>query len=303
MICRVFTLALLTFYPVIAGTQIGANLSAANADQRKRIGWNSTMPLQFAPLVIRGDGWKQQIIIQNTDPNSDSNLILAFFRLDGTSWKIGLRLRGLNAQSGFRDETITDSVFSVWMIRDKGQIILEIPESFGPQELGMALVSRSDAAGCDSSKTPVRCPGEFFGQSVFRKRTLGDPDLMTTMPFSAPTNKTISVFYDNEEAKYPGIGIVAVDVGDLTSIKLIPITVRIVTADGTIDKVVQRSVPNGGLIWFSLVLDFPETIGKLGRINIGANNPNVLISGMSLQFAPNRAFTAISTFEGQGMNP
>ena len=86
MICRVFTLALLTFYPVVAGTQIGANLSVANADQRKRIGWNSTMPLQFAPLVIRGDGWKQQIIIQNTDPNSDSNLILAFFRLDnGTS--------------------------------------------------------------------------------------------------------------------------------------------------------------------------------------------------------------------------
>jgi hypothetical protein len=189
------------------------------------------------------------------------------------------------------------------MIRNKGQIILEIPESSGPQELGMALVSQSNLASCDSSKTPVRCPGEFFGQSVFRKRTVGDPDLMTTMPLAALTNRTISIFYDNEELKYPGVGVVAIDTGDLTSVKSIPINVRIVTADGTIDRVVQRNVPNGGLIWFSLVLDFPETIGKLGRINVSANNPNVLLSGMSQQFAPNRAFTAICTFEGQGIIP
>jgi hypothetical protein len=189
------------------------------------------------------------------------------------------------------------------MIRDKGQVILEIPESSGQQELGMAVVSQSSIASCDSSKSPVRCPGEFFGQSVFRKRTGGDPDLMTTMPLAAPTNRTLSVFYDNEESKYPGVGVVAIDTGDLSSVKTIPINLRIVSADGSIDRTVQRNIPNGGLIWFSLVSDFPETIGKLGRINVSSTNPNVLLSGMSLQFAPNRAFTAICTFEGQGIVP
>jgi hypothetical protein len=303
MVCRVLTLSLLALYLVAAETQMGAALKAATADQRNRIGWNSTMPMQVVPLVIRGDGWKQQIIIQNTDRDKDSNLTLAFGRMDGTDWRIGLRLRGLNAQSGNRDEVVTDSVFTVWMTKDKGQAILEISESWGPQELGMAIVIHSNLAACDSSSSPVRCPGEFFGQSVFRKRTQGDPDLMTTMPFSAPTNRTISVFYDNEEWKYPGVGVVAFDARDLTSVKLIPINLRIVTADGSIDKVVQRYVPNGGLIWFSLVNDFPETIGKLGRINVSCNIQSVLMSSMSLQFAPNRAFTAISTFEAQGVAP
>jgi hypothetical protein len=279
------------------------SLKAVSAEQR-RIGWNTTMPLQVVPLIIRGEGWKQQIIIQNTDPTRESNLIVAFGRLDGSPWTIALRLRGRNQLTGIQDEIVRDSDFAVWMASGIGQVILEVPESFGPQELGMAVVlqARIDK-DCNSSQSPVRCAGEFFGQSVFRKATPGNPDLMTTMPFSAPTNKMVSTFFDNEGSKYPGVGIVGADFADLLTPKLIRINLRIAASDGSFDRVVQRLLPNGGLIWFSLVQDFPETIGKLGRINVWCDNPNVLISGMSLQFAPNRAFTAISTFEAQGVAP
>ncbi len=52
------------------------------------------------------------------------------------------------------------------------------------------------------------------------------------------------------------------------------------------------------LNWFSLVADFPETIGRIGTLEVEpVEEFSTRLAGFSLQFAPNGAFTAISTFE------
>lgn len=146
----------------------------------------------------------------------------------------------------------------------------------------------------DPDKQPQ---GEFFGQAIFRREEPGQPDLMTTMPFSALAEEYISVFFDNEGWKYPGVGVVALDAADIFRTRDIQVKMAIRTQDGAVNKIVTRRVRNMGLIWFSLVHEFPETINRLGRIDIWTDEPTVLLSSMSLQFAPNRAFTAICPFE------
>ena len=59
---------------------------------------------------------------------------------------------------------------------------------------------------------------------------------------------------------------------------------------------------NQTLRWFALSADFPQTIGRLGSIEIvDGDDTNsfdfIRLVGFSLQFTPNAAFTAIETFE------
>ncbi len=265
-------------------SRLGAGFAAAG---RRDVGWNTTGPFQIAPLVIRGEGWTEQLVIQNVDRNYDTNLYIAFFRYDGTPWTVTLRMRGINMWGGSED-LLTDSVFTLYLPKLGGQAVLELPTSFGAQELGMAYIFQ------DPDKQPQ---GEFFGQAIFRREEPGQPDLMTTMPFSALAEEYISVFFDNEGWKYPGVGVVALDAADIFRTRDIQVKMAIRTQDGAVNKIVTRRVRNMGLIWFSLVHEFPETINRLGRIDIWTDEPTVLLSSMSLQFAPNRAFTAICPFE------
>ena len=75
-------------------------------------------------------------------------------------------------------------------------------------------------------------------------------------------------------------------------------TVTITEMDGTVLSDQIKNIGFESLWWFSLVHEFPETIGKRGIIHFA---PVVRfdgrVAGFSLQFTPNAAFTAITPFE------
>jgi hypothetical protein len=68
--------------------------------------------------------------------------------------------------------------------------------------------------------------------------------------------------------------------------------------DGNVisQKTIQQKA--GTLYWMNLIQDFPETAGKRGMFVVDVVNVyDTTLSGFSLQFAPNGAFTAVTPFE------
>jgi hypothetical protein len=62
----------------------------------------------------------------------------------------------------------------------------------------------------------------------------------------------------------------------------------------------RRTQRNRTLWWFSLSAEYPQVAGILGSLEVKSGNPSteyLSAVGFSLQFAPNGAFTAITTAE------
>ena len=69
-----------------------------------------------------------------------------------------------------------------------------------PQRLGWALIEETSAG-----------VGDMLGQTVFRKQNVGSPDFMTSHLLDFPGFERMSVFFDNTEGKYTGMGILTSD--------------------------------------------------------------------------------------------
>jgi len=69
-----------------------------------------------------------------------------------------------------------------------------------PQRLGWALIEETSAG-----------VGDMLGQTVSRKQNVGSPDFMTSHLLDFPGFERMSVFFDNTEGKYTGMGILTSD--------------------------------------------------------------------------------------------
>jgi hypothetical protein len=112
--------------------------------------------------------------------------------------------------------------------------------------------------------------------------------------------RKLSVFFDNTDGRYTGMGILTSDVCEYSFCKdkLYPLKVTITALDGTM--ISQRTIQqkDGTLYWMNLAQDFPEAAGKRGMFVVEVvNTYETTISGFSLQFASNGAFTAVTPFE------
>lgn len=74
------------------------------------------------------------------------------------------------------------------------------------------------------------------------------------------------------------------------------VTVRDLAGNTISQKTINQKP--GVLYWMNLGVDFPETVGRLGTFTVeSVQSFSTNLTGFSLQFAPNGAFTAITPFE------
>ena len=227
----------------------------------------------YAPLVIVGEGWSQQIVINNVDED-DESLIgeLRFYRQNGDPWMIDLVGRGS-----------TDRVFVT--LRPDQMMIVETVVKQDPQTLGFAVLETD-------------CCAWHLAQTIFRKQAPGRPDLMTSMPLPQTTYGSTTIPFDNRGGKYAGVGVLNADTcysfgceGELLYIFR--------DENGSEIKRVRRTQRNSTLEWFSLSAGHPELVGRTGTLEVQTADPEDLVSlvGFSLQFAPNGAFTVVASIE------
>ena len=249
-------------------------LSALGADSgRKNIGPISTTYEQIVPLVIIGEGWSQSIVIQNVDDETPAVGIMTFYTRLGEPWQVDLEGQGK-----------TDRVL---INLNPGQaMVVKTVEYFHYQELGWAHIDL-DLDGL----------GDILCQTLYRKRQEARPDLMTSVVLSRSAYDRMSLYFDNTDGKYAGVGILHSDLcswcGDKPEFRI-----RITDLSGNQIAETTRALDYGELWWLSLVYDFPETIGKRGILHAEpVEEYSGKVSGFSLQFTPNGAFTAIAGFE------
>ena len=77
---------------------------------------------------------------------------------------------------------------------------------------------------------------------------------------------------------------------------LLGITVRDISGGVVTQKTISQK--QGTLYWMNLGTDFPETNGRSGTFEVQIVDAlSTTLAGVSLQFAGNGAFTAITPFE------
>lgn len=227
----------------------------------------------YVPLVIVGEGWSQQIIVQNLDEEETVTGTLEFFTAQGDPWSVNLVEQG------------SGNTFFVTLL--PGQTaIYETVARFEPQSLGYAHIDTD----C--------CPRAAI-QTVFRKQQSGRPDLMTSLAVGDEGLRSVRLFVDNRDGKFAGVGILNTDTCFSFSCEsVLDITFR--DAQGNVvmqDKKTQR---HRTLWWFSLSAEYPQLVGRLGTLEVRSGDPEsefIGAVGFSLQFAPNGAFTAITSAE------
>ena len=108
----------------------------------------------------------------------------------------------------------------------------------------------------------------------------------------------LTVFFDNSGGKYTGMGV-------LTSQTCLvfcttPDQLRVTVYDLSGKVLSQKTITQlkGNLYWMNLGVDFPATNGVMGTFVVEpVTKYSTTLTGFSLQFAPNGAFTAITPFE------
>lgn len=235
----------------------------------------STGSTKYVPLVIVGEGWSQQFLLKNVDDEDPAAGTIEFFKADGEPWDVEIQGMGVNSR------------FFINM--NPGQMaFLETAVKFHGQVLGYAVLD----FGC--------CP-DIVAQSIFRKQAEGRPDLLTSVPVTGDTSEVLHIPFDNQDGKFAGVGLLATD-GCFSFSCETKMRMRFRDANGTVFHEVTRTQKNGTLHWFSLSNDYPETIGRLGSIEVVDGDADdsfdfIDLVGFSLQFTPNAAFTAIVTTE------
>ena len=229
----------------------------------RRIG--TTFMNDIAPMIIVGEGWSVQIVIQNLDPTAAVG-IMRFYHRDGTPWDLPL----VDHEMDHGELPLTFQGYET--------VVLEVPVSWDYQQLGWGRLD-------------INCCPDLLGQVIYRKQQADRPDLMTSVPFAADMDRS-TVYFDNRGWKYAGVGIVNTSPRYAWGPETTPISVTIRDLKGNEILHATRDVPKMGFDWFSLVLDYPETIGRAGTIEF--ITPEYGLSSFSLQFAPNGAFTNVS---------
>lgn len=222
--------------------------------------------------MIIGEGWSQKIILSNVDTTPVIGT-LQFYTKDGQPWTVQLT-------SG------TGSAFLV-NVPAGATAIYETVVKQDPQVLGWAIIDQGPGSG------------DALGQMVFRKQSEGRADLMTSMLLGDQGYEYFSVHFDNTNGNFTGLGILTSDLctqsycqGDEKY------TVTITDLNGNViskKTILQKS---GRLYWMNLGTDFPETNGKAGTFKVEpGEDATSSLTGFSLQFAGNGAFTTITPYE------
>ena len=260
---------------LLIGALIALSATHAAEPIKKDVGTLTTSTSQVIPLVIEGEGWNQKIILNNVDDGGTAAVgTLKFFRANGDPWEIELQERGRSSEFPINLQPGQVEIYETF-VRDHGQI------------LGWAFIDQ-EAAGL----------GDLFSQTVFRKKTAGRLDLMTSVVAGHGSFVKVHILFDNSDGKFPGVGILLAR--DVCIRECEDVQVRLTFKDvrGNVFRQDTKTYRQRTLNRFSLVADFPETIGRIGTIEVEAVREfSTRLAGFSLQFAPNGVFTTISTFE------
>lgn len=246
----------------------------AQAGVKPRVGTLSTWITQVVPLVILGEGWSQKIVLQNVDTSARSIGTIRFFTKDGAPWQIVHKDRGAASDTFLFNLLVGQAT------------IFETLVDNAPQRLGWALIEQSSSGVAD-----------MLGQTIFRKQNPGSPDFMCSQVLGFSGFERMTVYFDNTEGKYTGMGVLTSDVCTFScTADALRVTVRDL-AGNTISQKTLTQKP-GVLYWMNLGVDFPETVGRVGTFVVESlQSFSTNLTGFSLQFAPNGAFTAITPFE------
>ena len=228
----------------------------------------------YVPLVIIGEGWSQQIVIQNVDEEDAVTGTLKFFTAQGEPWQVDL------IDGRGRADT-----FFVTLL--PGQLaVYETAVRFHPQTLGYAHID----GDC--------CPRSLV-QTIFRRQESGRPDLMTSLAIEDDTLRSVHLMFDNRGGKFAGVGILNTErCFSFSCEQVFDLVFR--DENGNVFHRDSRTQRNGTLWWFSLSAEYPEVAGRLGTMEVKSGDPEsefISAVGFSLQFAPNGAFTAVTTAE------
>lgn len=233
----------------------------------------TTSTVQVVPLVTIGDGWTQRFVLQNVDLVNPSSGTLTFFNSNGGPMAVDMAGIGSSNQFTFTIEVGRTVIFQT------------VPNS-SPLQIGWASL-QLNAAG----------PGNTFGQIVFRKQSPGLPDFMCSMVLGGLAYTKLSTFFDNTGSNYTGMGIVTCAGMPVCSGNVnLQVTVRDISGVIVSQKIITQR--QGSLYWMNLATDFPETGNRMGTFEVQPLNASTTtLTGISLQFAANGAFTMITPFE------
>ena len=280
--------SLISFFVLLLSMPATAFPESATIPGRD-VGSNPSTILQMVPLVIVGEGWSQKIILQNVDEQLTVRGMVVFSRQDGSLWRIPIKITNAAGTFDYIDN------FYLFDLAVGSMVMLETNVSYGPQELGVAYVLNSEYG-----------VGRFVGQTIYRKQVAGRPDLTTSIPLAGLATDWLTIPFDNTDGKYPGVGVAPLQFTAGAEGSPLVYAMYIRTIDGSVDRMTSRQAPLGGLDWFSLVHEYPETAGKAGVIRIevppsgGHADPledRLFLSAVSLQFTQNGAFSGITTYE------
>jgi hypothetical protein len=257
---------LLSAYPLVAQT--------GKPRPRPAVGSLTTFYTQVVPLVIVGEGWSQRIVFLNVDPALPVIGTLQFYTRDGDPWAVQTKNQG------------TASVFAIDL--QPGQTaIIETVALNSSQQLGWALLELS-----------TQGLGDVFGQTVFRKQTAGFQDFMCSMVLGGQGFKKLSVFFDNTGGNSTGMGVLTSQICTFGPCQPVQLKVTVTALDGTVISQRMISQNLGVLYWMDLATDFPETAGTTGTFVVEVEQEfSTTLTGFSLQYAANSAFTVITPFE------
>lgn len=228
------------------------------------------------PMVIIGEGWTQQFTFINVsyyqggDPTVGT---LYFFTKDGQRWRVPLKKYGL-----------TDHVDV--SLQPGQMLILDTEVSWDKQQLGWAYFELS---------TNIALWGNYHAFSVYRNQAPNRPDFMTSLPMVDGLEDEWIVPFDNAGGKYPGIALVNTSTYSTTTFLL-----QVYDENGTIRKTITKRLAPLSLVWFSLLGENPELAEMRGQIKVSGGLYSSAV--LSLQFAPNGAFTALPMVHTYGMN-
>ncbi len=248
-----------------------SSLSSADKRSSRRDTSDYIIGDSVQPLVVLGDGWMQQFTFINVDyyQGGETTLgTLSFYTEKGQPWKLPLKGRGL-----------TDRIEI--LLHPEEMLMLETDVSWSTLQIGWAYFD-------------VSATGNYHAFSVYRKQAEGRPDFMTSVPFVDGLEDEWIIPFDNDGWKYPGIALV-----NTSSYQTTTFTLSVVDVNGNVLKTISKPVNPRCLHWFSLVHENTDLTLKRGQIKVKGGLFSSAV--LTLQFAPNGAFTALPVVHAYGM--
>lgn len=223
----------------------------------------------YQPLVIVGEGWSQQFVIQNVDNYHKFNFrgTLRFFDREGKPWPVDVVGRGRVTSVPldipvYGSATVTTVVYNF------------------EQQLGWARVDVQER---------LDDRAYIHAHTIFRKQAPGRPDLMTSVPMSSIFADNAVVYFDNTAGNVTGLAILASS--DRTTEQTFTLT--LFGENGQPFHRATRRFQPGQMWWIDLAAQIPDAANRRGQVLVEGSYPHLF----TLQFTANGSFTAISTTE------